>query len=80
MASRMPDVAPRCNGGNEASVAASTAHLVAQRAGGARLQPPLDAVQMKHVAAVAPRNAEARVVVVTCAARCNLVKNCAWVL
>jgi hypothetical protein len=48
---------------------AAPMHLVAQGAGGARLQPPLDAVQVEHVPAVAPRDAEAWVVIVACAAR-----------
>lgn len=42
------------------------AHLVAQWAGTACLQPALDAVQMEHVAAAAPCNTEPRVVCITC--------------
>jgi hypothetical protein len=81
MASRMVGVGPRRNSSNAARVAAApAAHLVAQRAGGARLEPPLDAVQVEDVAAVAPRDAETRVVVVACAARCRLVGHCPWVL
>ena len=41
--------------------------LVAQWAGAASLQPPLNAVQVKDVTAHSPGNAEARVVCVTCA-------------
>lgn len=36
--------------------------LVAQRAGGARLEPALNAVQVEDVPAAAPRDAQARVV------------------
>lgn len=41
--------------------------LLAQRAVGARLEPALYAVLVEHVAAGAPRDAETRVVRVSCA-------------
>lgn len=40
--------------------------LVAQRAGGARLEPALDAVQVEHVPAAAPGDAQPGVVGVAC--------------
>ena len=43
--------------------------LVAERAGGARLEPPLDAVQVEDVAAASPGYAESWVVSIPCGVR-----------
>ena len=40
--------------------------LVAERAGGARLEPPLDAVQVEDVPAASPSYAESRVISIPC--------------